>query len=331
MEEKELRKLKKIKDIKEITSYISSFYPDLNISEYTIEEIEVALVNTYIKIIGKILRYAPENMRLFLKDYLLKYEITNIKQLILGSIVGIGVEEKEKNINFLVEEYLENSEFIRDLIAISSLDEIQFFMRGTKYNEAVREGIIYFKNNNEVFVLEAFLDQLYYNNLIKKKKIFNKKERMLITLFVDYKTEIYNINMIYRGLKNKIDKKLLIQFLVKNYLFLDKQKIDYFLNLKTPEKFISELDDYLKKKKQIKLFYIPLKFKTKNFMKTIERFYINYYFKQFKIQIDDIESSTIFKILEVLILKEKEIWFDVLPHVVKIINDRFKVLKSYIK
>jgi V/A-type H+-transporting ATPase subunit C len=327
MDENTLKNLKKIKDIVELIEYINPYFPNLNIKEYTIEEIEMALNHSYIKLIGKILYYCPENMVHFLKDFLLKYEIKNIKQIILSSIAGMKIEEKIKNDIILVQKFLENTEFIKNLFELSSLDEIQFFMKGTKYYKIMREGIYYFKINQELFVLEASLDQFYYKNLIKKKKYFKKKERTMITLYVDYKTEIYNLNMIYRGIKNNIDKKFLSQFLIKNYLFLDKDKIENLLSLENISDFVLKLDEYFKKIEEIKNYYKPLSLNAKRLIWSIENLYQLLYFKKFGIKIDDIEYSTIFRIIEILIKKEKEIWFDVLPNLIKIHQQKYRMLK----
>ncbi len=331
MNEFELEQMKNIYEIKEFIEYITPFYPDLTITNYTIDEIEKSLYHIYIKIVGKILNYSPENMRIFLKNYLLKYEIMNIKLIILGSIAGMSMEEKEKKIDFIVEEYLENRELMREMLKISSLDEIQLFMRRTRYNKAIREGILYYKHNKEVFVLESFLDQLYYENLSKKIAKYNKKERAMIPLFVNYKTEIYNINMIYRGIKNNIDRKLLNQFLVKKYLFLDEKKTNFLLNLNTIGEFISKIDDTFKNAEELKNLYRPLILKEKHLVRSIENLYMDYYFKKFKIKIDDIDYSTIYRLLEVIIKKEKEVKFELLPRVVKIINERYRILKSHLK
>ncbi|KKL93634.1 hypothetical protein LCGC14_1872770, partial [marine sediment metagenome] len=56
--------------------------------------------------------------------------------------------------------------------------------------------------------------------------------------------------------------------------------------------------------------------------------YVDYYFKIFKIKIDDIDYQTIFRILEVLIKKDDEIRLYVLPKVVKILQSKFKLLKK---
>ena len=150
----------------------------------------------------------------------------------------------------------------------------------------------------------------------------------MISLFVKYKTEIYNINVIYRGIKNKIDRKLISQFLVNNYLFLDESKLEHLLNLDNIDEFISVIEEYLKNIKEIKPFFIKLKINQKHLIRSIEQFYITYYFKNFEIKIDDIDFFTIYKILEILIKKEKEIRFFLLPKVIKIIHYKFKALKT---
>jgi vacuolar-type H+-ATPase subunit C/Vma6 len=320
--------LKTIYDIETFIETIKPFYPNIEVKEFTIEEIEGVLFNNYIQLIGKIQQFSPINMRNFLRNYLMKFEIQNIKQVIISLIIGMKQEERRSNINFLVEVYLDNTEFIEDLLKLTTVDEIQIYLKKSLYNIPIREGLLYFKKNKEIFVLEAFLDQLYFNHLKEQVKNLNKKEKTMISLFVKYKTEIYNLNVIYRGIKNRIDKKLLSQFLVDNYLFLNEDKINYLLNQENPEDFLSIVELYLKNITKADQIFITLKIDTKHIIRSIEQFYITYYFKKFKIKIDDIDFSTISKILEVLIKKEKEIKFDILPRVIKIIHKKFKVLKK---
>ncbi len=323
-----LQKLKQITEIKQLIEFIRMYYPGLSINTYTIEDIEVALVEMYIKLIGRILSYTPINMKRFLRNYLLKYEIRNIKNIILGTILEMNADEKLSMVNQTAEKYLNNSDFIKRLTEISSLDEIQLYLKDTKYNRAIREGILYFKNENEVFVLEAFLDQLYYENLKKEIKVLDKKEKKMISLYVKYTTEIYNLNTIYRGIINKIDPKLLSQFLVDNFLFLDKDKLENLINLTNIDDFILHLTQYYRKIKDIRLYFISSTLDPKHLIWSIEKIYVNYYFKSFKIKIDDIDYQTIYRILEVLIKKDDEIRLYVLPQVVKLLQRKFKLLKK---
>jgi len=322
-----LSELKEFNNIKEFIEFIRPYYPEINITNYNIVEIEQALFHILIKLIGKILHFSPENMRLFLRSLLLKYEISNIKQIILGSIIGMSKTEKSKRINFLVEEYLEHSELINDLIEIDNLDEIQLYFKKTRYNKAIREGILYFKNTNEIFVLEAFLDKLFYENLILTKPIYNKKEFTMISLYVAYSTEVYNLRILSRAIINNFDRNLTSQLLVDEYLFLDRKKIDILLESKNIDDFISKLENFLSSSKELKDFFVPIIINVRHLRWSFEGIYQNYYFKKFQLKIDDFEYFTIYKILELIIKKEKEIKFNIMPNVIRIINERYERLK----
>jgi len=327
MEESTLEKLEEIDDIKQFIEFINVYYPGLDPRSYTIEEIERELFHTYIKLIGKIILISPRNMRIFLKNYLIKYEIMNIKRIILGTILGMSIQNKSLLVNKLVEKYLNNTEFIDELIEISSLDEIQLFMKFTKYNKAIREGILYFKNTNEIFVLEAFLDQFYYENMKNEIKFLDQKEKSIISLYLKYISEIYNLNIIYRGIKNNIERNLLLQFLVDNYLFLDKNRLIDLLNLTNIDDFILNLNQYLNKIKEIRSYLLKFNLDKNHLIWSIEKLYLEYFFSKFETKIDDIDYQAIFKIIEVLIKKDKEIRLYILPKLVDIGHSRYKTLK----
>jgi vacuolar-type H+-ATPase subunit C/Vma6 len=327
MDDITLQKLENIKDIKQFIEYISIFYPGLTFKSYTIEEIEKALFHTYIKLIGKILYISPKTMRIFLRNYLLKYEIMNIKRVILGTILGISIDEKNSMVNMLVEKYLDNERFLKELIEITSLEAIQLFMKPTLYKKVIREGILYFNNTNEIFVLEAFLDQLYYENLKNEMKFLTQKEKTMISPYIDYISEIYNLNIIYRGIKNNIDKNLLLQFLVRNYLFINDKKLRDLVNLKDVDEFIAVLKQYLSKIKELKSGLFSFTFDEEHFIWSVEKIYLDNYFKMLETKKMDIEYSAILKILELLIKKDKEIRLFILPKLVKIVHEKYKLLK----
>jgi hypothetical protein len=67
--------------------------------------------------------------------------------------------------------------------------------------------------------------------------------------------------------------------------------------------------------------------KRKHLTWELEKLYLDYFFRVFKIKIDDIEYHTIYRIMEVLIKKENEIKIKILPQVVKILHEKYRVLK----
>ncbi|MBY9002798.1 MAG: V-type ATPase subunit [Candidatus Lokiarchaeota archaeon] len=323
-----LAKLKTFSNIQEFIEFIRPYYPEIIIKKYSIIEIEQSLFHTLIKLIGKILFYSPESMRRFLSDYLLKFEIANIKQVIMGVITGLNIKEITKQINFSVEEYLEHKEFMNNLLEITSLDEIQLFMSKTRYNKAIREGILYFRNNNEIFVMQAFLDQYYYNNLLEQEKSYDKKERAMISSYIYQLIEVYNLRMISRGITNNIDKDLLKQFLVKGYFFLDENIINTLMNLNNIEDFYQQIENYLKKSPKLQTAQIPIVINKRHLIWSLGAIYQNYFFKINKLKIDDIENSTIYRILELMIKKDKEIKFNIMPNIIRIIHEKFERLEN---
>ena len=326
-EETKLR-LNEATKIDEFIDLIRPFYPGLSLKEYTIEEIENALTDIYIKIIGKIIEYSPQKLRNFLRDFLLKYEIGNIKNFIHGSILGLSAREKKQRVNFTVEKYLENVEFFNELIPIGSLDEIQLKFKNTLYREAIREGILYFKNNNETFVLDAFLDQLYYNNLIEGTKDYKESNKRIIEFYIKSMAEIYNLNMIYRGIKNDIDKKLLKQFLVDAYLIFTKEDLLKLLELSDVNDFILELKDYFNSSEEMKHSYKMVGLNEEHLHWSLKGLYQKYFFEKFEQKLEKIDYNTVYMILEIIMKKEKEIHFTVLPSIIKIIHQKYYLLEN---
>ncbi|TXT67592.1 MAG: V-type ATP synthase subunit C [Promethearchaeota archaeon] len=324
MPQKERDKLSKVIDIKEFISIIEPYYPDLEIKEYTITEIEKQVYNINIMLIGKIISYSPSNLRSFLKDYLLKYEIMNLKQIISGIILGISQEEKRSNINFLVQRYLDREDFMKELVSIGSLEELRLFLRNTRYYKAVREGLLYFRNKSEIFVLESFLDQIYYQNLVRKRKNLNKLERKMIVLLTHYLTEIYNIKLIYRGILNDIDRNLLSQFLVQSVLFFDAQDFNLLMEQTHIQEFFNLLNSTLKQDPDLKVFYREISATMAHPIWVLERIYQRFYFSKFKLKVDKIDYTTLYRIFELIIKKDQEINFEIIPNLVRIIHRKFK-------
>ncbi len=321
--ESELTELEKRNDIRELIDIISPYYPDLDIKKYTIDEMEKQLYHIYIKLIGRIISYSPENMRRFLQDFLTKYEIMNVKQIILGIILGMSLKEKKGNVNFRVQNYLDRREFIEGMVRIASLDELQLFLRNTEYYRPVREGLLSFRNRNEIFVLESFLDQLYYKRLTRKRTNLNKYEKKMFSLFTRYITEGYNLKMIYRGIINNIERKILAQFLVDEYLFLDKGKIEELLSQTELEMFFKLYNMYLKDVEEMD--FKPPIFSTQmeHPIWKIEQMYQKFFFKSFELKADNIDFITIYRIFELVIKKEREIKSHVLPNIIRIIHKKF--------
>lgn len=182
----------------------------------------------------------------------------------------------------------------------------------------MREGISYFKNTNEVFVLVSFLDQIYFKNLDKNFKQLNKTEKRMIGGFINYSTEIFNLDMIYRGIINNIEKKLLSQFIVDRYFFLNGNKIDKLLKQEDLGDFLITLSRFINNVEGLTKI-LDLKEEMEPIQK-LEKEYQDHFFKRFQKHIDQIEYTTIKEILELIIKKDSEIKSQIIPKIVKLLQ-----------
>jgi len=110
-------------------------------------------------------------------------------------------------------------------------------------------------------------------------------------------------------------------------MFLDKNKLMHLLNLTNVDDFILNLIQYLSKTKEIKSYLSNFELDKMHLIWSIETLYLEYFFKSFEIKIDDIDYQAIFKIIEVLIKKDKEIRLYILPKLVDIVYQKYKILE----
>lgn len=321
MSEKDLDKLSEFKDIEQFFSYISPFFPIFEPSEYDLEVIEKKINMSYVKMIGLMMMHSPRNMREFLKDYLLKYEIINIKTIIKGILIGQDAKETRNEVDFEVEIYLGNEDFINELMDIRDLDQMELFFRRSIYGEAIMEGLLFFKQTKEIFVLDSFLERLYYTNLIGKNRNYNRKERDIIDLFSRCLIEIYNLNTIYRGVMNDIEEKILVDLLIEEHIFFKTEGLMDIFQSETVKLVRRKIMEQLHKSKKIRGLMSKTRMNEEYFIPSIKNLYKQYFFNQFSFKVDDFEYRTIYLIIEILLKKENEISYLVLPKLVDLLYE----------
>ncbi len=324
--ESDINSAKNIKSIDELIEFIKPYYPDTSFKMLSISEIEKSLYHSFFKLIGRILVNSPDELRQFLKYFLMKYEIYNIKNIILGTILNRTKKEKLNDTNFIIEELLDNEDFIRELINKRTINEIQLFMKKTNYYQVIKEGLDFYKRNQEIFFLAVSLDKLYYEILSRIKSRFSKSDFEIMRIYINYVVEIYNVKILYRGIKNNIEKNLLSQLIINSYLFLNSKKLNILLNQETVEGFNQSLISFLTESKP-RLFPPDVFNKsTEDIIAILKGVYDEYFFKECHKQISSLSALTASKVLELLVKKESEIKYVLIPLVVNIINLKYQTL-----
>jgi len=78
---------------------------------------------------------------------------------------------------------------------------------------------------------------------------------------------------------------------------------------------------------EFKSIFTSLKPNLEHPMWEIEESYKKYFFKKFKLKFDKIDYSTIYRIFELLIKKEREIKYSIIPNVIRILHEKYKIFK----
>ncbi|MFW5895388.1 MAG: V-type ATPase subunit [archaeon] len=328
MKEQDLKSIKKINQIEELLEYIKVFYPNLNVNQNRIVNFENALYNNYISLIGRILSYSPENMVMFLNDILVKFEIRNIKRIILNTILGKSKDTKRKQINYKAEVLLHHEEFFNKLLKLNTLDEILFHMEDTTYYKIIKEGLIYFRKNNEIFILEAFLDRKFYDNLIQNTEYFSKKERDIIIPYINLLIEIYNLKIIFRSIRNGLDIELIKQLTIERFLILNSKDLGELISSEDQMGFKNLLSKVLRQNKELAPYFPEKNFIYDSLLKNVFQIYKNYYFNSLDVAIDDFDARTILGIIELIMKKEFEINHAIMPSIIRILHKKFRILKN---
>ena len=322
----EINNTQNIKSIDELIEFLKPYYPDTSFKIHSISEIEKSLYHSFFKLIGRILVNSPDELRQFLKYFLMKYEVYNIKNIILGTILNKTKKEKLNDTNFIIEELLDNEDFIRELINKRSINEIQLFMKKTNYYQVIKEGLDFYKRNQEIFFLAVSLDKLYYEILNRIKSRFSNTDFEIIQIYINYVIEIYNLKILYRGIKNKIEKNLLSQLLINSSLFLNSKKLNVLLNQETLEEFNQSLITLLGESKPRLFTPDILNNLAEDTIVILKNVYDEYFFKECHKQVSSLPALTVSKVLELLVKKESEIKDVLIPLVVNILNLKYQTL-----
>lgn len=160
-------------------------------------DVELALMKTNIASVLKLMHYLSGEYKDFLKAYLLKFEIEDVK-LALESVTG------RTKITDLENHMLSHQSFSRldvaELLRQESLTKVMELLKGTDYHRLIAPYV------NQVdskfsFYVEMILDRYYFNSLIKAGKALTGSGDQEVLDLLRRNVDLYNLEWIYRARK----------------------------------------------------------------------------------------------------------------------------------
>lgn len=170
---------------------------DLDWEKVHRNDIEKRLYLYKVSMIEKLVYYLEKEYKDFLKIYMLRYEIEDLK--LIFEVARGNVNPRVVENHFMIASKYFNLPFT-ELLKQDSVKEVLNHLRGTKYYRLI---LPYTEHIDEKFnfYLEMILDKYYYHELIASaEKLFGSGDKKALEL-LQRNIDLYNLEWIYRATK----------------------------------------------------------------------------------------------------------------------------------
>ncbi len=143
-------------------------------------------------------RTAPFLVRMALGDYLMKFEVENIKSIAKGMMAGMDRRSLEAGLNMSIEEALGRRHVIADLMSASNLNDLADRLRAMNHMayKAFAKALELIHNHQEIQL--AILDTLLESSYIEALTRYVRDDESLKEVITDM-VDFYNLNILLRG------------------------------------------------------------------------------------------------------------------------------------
>ncbi len=180
------------------------------------------LIDIYIKTI----KNSPKKVKSFLKMYLLKFEVENIKALVKGVYAELSFEEKLAKIYLQVQDFLKNRAVFEEAAKAVNLKQLVSVLKKTEYSFVLSLGYKKYEENGSTMFFDILLDKAFYEKLYEEYQRLPKKEQKHARFYASMEIDSFLIFTILRGKALNYDVEWLKVAIPSNSLNLSQIILD---------------------------------------------------------------------------------------------------------
>ena len=203
LSEEKLRGLARCKSLAEFASELKdTTYSKTvaNVSQpYSVRKFERAFREELIETICKIVENSPEVICDFLKVYLLKFEIENIKTILRAASIGLSFGEIKNRTYLQVEDFLKRREIFMKAVTAINVRSVVDALKNTEYEPLLTVGLKRYEETGSIQPFELLLDKMFYEKLGNAFKDLPKKEQEHALFYVSLENDGFNLRTILRA------------------------------------------------------------------------------------------------------------------------------------
>ena len=191
--EKQFQEIIEAANIEEVKNYLRGF-PDYAkyIDQYPLEKaLDTQLAENY----DLVARITPENSRDAFKFLLKKWDIKNIKSIIIAKEAGLSHEETLD----LVVPFGDLADKLDTLIDADNVNEVLSALEGTEYTPILEDAIPTYQETGMILPLEASLDKYLLENLLRSVTTPEDDNTAYLKTYVGNMVDGTNLKIILRA------------------------------------------------------------------------------------------------------------------------------------
>ncbi|OPX60792.1 MAG: V-type ATP synthase subunit C [Methanobacterium sp. PtaB.Bin024] len=191
--EKQFSEIIEAGNIDEVKNYLRGF-PDYAkyIDQYSLEKaLDTQLAENY----DLIARITPANSRDAFKFLLKKWDIQNLKSIVIAKKVGLNAEETLE----LVVPFGELTDKLDALVDANDINEVLSALEGTEYTSIIEDAIPIYEETGMLLPLEASLDKYLLENLLRTVTTPEDDNTALLKSYVGSMVDATNLKIILRA------------------------------------------------------------------------------------------------------------------------------------
>ncbi|GAB4325012.1 MAG: hypothetical protein Kow0069_30880 [Promethearchaeota archaeon] len=219
MTPEDLAALDQVKTFRDLVAKVREFYPSLGDVE-TLVDLEKALYEDFFVQFSRIVNASPDRWRQIYLRILAKYELENLKKIVLGVIANLPMGEIRALLYEHVEEILGHEKIVTLMLNQKTVEELLFVLKGYPFAKPLQEGLAHYQSEGEVFQFQAYVDRYYFQLLKATRPHLHKACAKVWETYVGAELERYNLIVLHRGLFNKLAPEFVRGLLVPGGNFL---------------------------------------------------------------------------------------------------------------
>lgn len=208
--EKQFTEILESQNIEEVKNYLRGL-PEYAkyVDQFPLEKaLDAQLAETY----DLVARIAPGNSKDAFKFLLKKWDIRNIKSIIIAKEAGLNLEETMD----LVVPFGELSDKLNALIDADNIDEILNSLEGTDYAPILEDSIPMYKETGILSPIEASMDKYLLENLLKSTATPEDDNTAYLHEYIGNMVDVANIKIILRAKADGLKFENIEPFMISN-------------------------------------------------------------------------------------------------------------------